>query len=412
LVSFHGCRKTKACPLSLFTRPFVLLCLAMFLGYANQWIFMPAIPLYVDSLGGSAFVAGLALLAFSVPSFTVRPFVGRVADRWNAAGVLAIGLALLAAGSLVLLVPFLAMVFVAGVVRGLGWAGLNIGGYVTLATAAPPQRRGEAAGWYTSATASASVVFPALALWLLDGHGGFQVVFLLSVLAALAGLPIALVLARKKPRTQAAKPAEDPGWGGLIERGVLVATGVNLCSTLAMPAVMAFLPLYARSLGIEHVGLFYVLAGITSIVARPALGKRSDAMGRGPAIGIGLASQLIGLLLIAFAQALPQILAGGFFVALGSAMIGSTTTALAMDLSNPQSRGRGMATFSISYQIGAGVGAIISGALADAFGLRAMYVGSIAITVAGLGILAGAWKLLPKPGKTVPDGASQMNRPR
>jgi hypothetical protein len=67
---------------SLFTRPFVLLCLAMFLGYANQWMFMPAIPLYVDSLGGSAFVAGLALLAFSVPSFTVRPFVG----AWRTGG--------------------------------------------------------------------------------------------------------------------------------------------------------------------------------------------------------------------------------------------------------------------------------------------------------------------------------------
>ena len=397
---------------SLFTRPFVLLCLAMFLGYANQWIFMPAIPLYVDSLGGSAFVAGLALLAFSVPSFTVRPFVGRVADRWNAAGVLAIGLVFLAAGSLLLLVPFLAMVFVAGVVRGLGWAGLNIGGYVTLATAAPPQRRGEAAGWYTSATASASVVFPALALWLIDGPGGFQLVFLFSVLAALAGLPVALVLAREKPRAQAAKPAEDPGWSGLIERGVLVATGINLCSTLAMPAVMAFLPLYARSLGIEHVGLFYVLAGVTSIVARPALGKRSDAMGRGPAIGIGLASQLVGLLFIAFAEALPQILAGGFFVALGSAMIGSTTTALAMDLSNPQSRGRGMATFSMSYQIGAGIGAIISGALADAFGLRAMYAGSIAITVAGLCILAGAWKLLPKPVISGAGEAAQVKRLR
>jgi predicted MFS family arabinose efflux permease len=80
-------------------------------------------------------------------------------------------------------------------------------------------------------------------------------------------------------------------------------------------------------------------------------------------------------------------------------MMGSTTTALAMDLVNPQARGRGMATFSISYQIGAGFGAIISGALADAFGLRAMYAGSIAITLAGLGILVGAWRLLPRPAK-------------
>ena len=384
---------------SFFTRPFALLCLAMFLGYANHWIFMPAIPLYVDSLGGSAFVAGLALLAFSVPSFTVRPFVGRMADRWSAAGVLAIGLALLALGSLVLLVPFLAMVFVAGVVRGLGWAGINVGGFVTLATTAPPERRGEAAGYYTSATASASIVFPALALWLIDGRGGFPLVFLLSSLLALLGLPIALTLAREKPTVPDAQAADDRGWGGLIERGVLVATGLNLCSTLAMPAVMAFLPLYARSLGIENVGMFYVLAGATSIIVRPLLGKRSDTMGRGPAIAFGFAAQLIGLLLIAFAQHLPHILIGGVFVALGSALVGSTTTALAMDLVNPQSRGRGMATFSVSHQIGAGIGAIISGALADAFSLRVMYAGSIAITIAGCAILVGTWRLLPRPAK-------------
>ena len=383
---------------SLFTRPFVLLCLAMFLGYANQWIFMPAIPLYVDSLGGSAFVAGLALLAFSVPSFTVRPFVGRVADRWNAAGVLAIGLALLTIGSLVLLVPFLAMVFVAGIVRGLGWAGLNIGGYVTLASAAPAGRRGEAAGYYTGATASASVIFPALALWLIEGSAGFHAVFLLSSGLALLGLPIALALARNAA-AKAAQAADDAGWGGLIDRGVLVATGLNLCSTLAMPAAMAFLPLYARSLGIDHIGVFYILAGATSIVVRPLLGRSSDAMGRGPAIALGLTAQLIGLLFIALAQSLAPILVGGFFVALGSAMTGSTTTALAMDLTNPQSRGRGMATYSISYQIGAGIGAIISGALADVFGLRAMYAGSIVITVAGFAILVSAWKLLPKPAK-------------
>jgi MFS family permease len=372
----------------------------MFLGYANQWVITPVIPLYVDDLGGSAFVAGLALLAFSVPSFTVRPFVGRVADRWNAAAVLAVGLILLAAGSLLFLAPLLAMVFIGGIVRGLGWAGLNIGGYTTLATAAPTQRRGEAAGYYTSATASASIIFPALGLWLIEGHGGFPFVFLFSVILALLGLPIALGLARAGAEAKAAAhTVARPGPGGLLDRGVLLATGLNLCSTLAMPSVMAFLPLYARSLGIENIGLFYVLAGLTSIIARPVLGKKSDAMGRGPAIGFGLGAQCIGFLLIVLAQDLTLILAGGVFVALGSSMISSTSTALAMDLANARFRGQAMATFSVSFQIGAGVGAIISGALADLAGLRGMYVGSIAITLAGFGLLAIAWKSLPRPAR-------------
>ena len=58
-----------------------------------------------------------------------------------------------------------------------------------------------------------------------------------------------------------------------------------------------------------------------------------------------------------------------------------------------------MATFSISFQIGAGAGALISGALADLVGLRGMYVGSAVITLAGFALLATAWKLLPRPAR-------------
>jgi MFS family permease len=56
-----------------------------------------------------------------------------------------------------------------------------------------------------------------------------------------------------------------------------------------------------------------------------------------------------------------------------------------------------MATFSISFQLGAGLGAIVSGALADLVGLRGMYAGSIAIILCGLALLAVGWKLLPAP---------------
>lgn len=365
----------------------------MFLGYANQWLMTPIIPLYVHDLGGSAFVAGLALLAFSVPSFTARPFLGRIADRWSAVGVLACGLVFLAAGSLLFLLPWLAMVFVGGVVRGLGWAGLNIGGYTTLATAAPPQRRGEAAGYYTGVTTSVSIVFPALALWLIAGRGGFHAVFLLSALLMFVGLPVALSLAKHAGGApKAATSAEARG--SFIDKGVFLASGLNLCATLAAPSVMAFLPLYARSLGIEHIGLFYVLSGVTSILIRPVLGKKSDAMGRGPAIALGLGAQLIGLLLILVAQHLPLILFGGVFVTLGWSMIGATSTALAMDLTDARSRGRSMATFSMSFQLGVGLGSLIAGTLADLFGLRGMYAGSLVITLAGFGMLAGSWKRL------------------
>jgi MFS family permease len=385
-------------PAVLVTRPFILLCSAMFLGYANQWVITPAIPLYVDDLGGSAFVAGLALLAFSVPSFAIRPFVGRLADRWSAAGVLAIGLVLLAAGSVLFLVPLLAMVFIANVIRGVGWAGLNTGGYTALAMTAPAQRRGEAAGYYTGVTASANIFFPALGLWILAEPGGFSLVAILSIAFAALGLPIALRLRKAGAASSTVRAAhEDAPAGGLFDRGVLLATGLNLCSNLVNPSVMAFLPLYARSLGIDNIGFFYIVAGVTNIIVRPVLGKWADSIGRGPSIFIGQIAQLLGLVLILAANGLALILIGGVFFAIGNAIIGSTTTALAMDLANPHTRGRAMATFSISFQLGVGLGAIFSGALIDLTSFAGMYVGSIAITALGLALLARAWKTLPRP---------------
>jgi len=121
----------------LATTSFVLLCVAMFVGYANQWVLTPIIPLYVHDIGGSASMAGLVLLAFSVPSVLVRPFIGRLADEWTAGGVLALGLFVLGCGTVVCLIPLVATLFLGNFVRGVGWAGVNIGGYTTLATAAP-----------------------------------------------------------------------------------------------------------------------------------------------------------------------------------------------------------------------------------------------------------------------------------
>lgn len=128
-------------------------------------------------------------------------------------------------------------------------------------------------------------------------------------------------------------------------------------------------------------------------------------MGRAPGIALGLGAQFVGILLIATANGLIAILIGGLFVALGMSLTTSITTALAMDLAKPEARGRAMATYSMSYQIGAGLGAIISGALADLVGLRGMYVGSLVITASGLLLLA-ATRLIDCPDRRSPSRVS------
>lgn len=364
----------------------------------NQWMLVPVIPLYVADMGSSAFVAGLVLLAFAIPSVAVRPLLGVLADKWSTALVVAGGLAALSAGALLMLVPLLTMLFVGNAVRGLGWAGVNTGAYTMLAVTAPPDRRGEASGYFSAVTTTVMIAFPVVGLWLLETPGGFQTTLLVATVFSLLGLPVALALEKLLKRSAPA-PATTGGNGGMIDRSVLLPSGLNLCNSLVYPALMAFLPLHARSLGIDNIGWFYLIAGVAGIALRPLFGRQSDSIGRGPAIAVALAAQLAGLVLIMFAQGLGQILAGGVLVALSTAMIGAITTALAMDMCDPNHRARGMATYSMSFQLGAGIGAVISGALADIAGFRGMYAGCAAITLVGSMLLAGAWKTLPGPSR-------------
>jgi MFS family permease len=372
----------------------------VFLGIAQYSMLLVIIPLYVVHLGGSAFIAGVVLLTFNLPSFSLRPFVGLWADRWSAIGVLALGAILIAVSSTIYAVPAYWAIFLASAARGLGWAGLMTGGYTVLAHLAPAQRRGEAAGYYSSITNAASIAFPAVALWLLTlPHGGYNSVFLAAALFALLSAAIGLLGVRPSlplPATSGdAGPTVSPV-AALIDRGVLIATLVNATVMLAQPALTAFLPLYARQLGIGGVGAFYVVAGVSDLLSRPLFGSAGDRAGRGYSIVPGILAQMLGMALIVLHPTLAAILICGVLTGAGSAVSSASAMALGMDLADPTRRGSAMATFSLSYQVGAGVGAVLAGSLATLTGYHGMYVASIAILACGLAITLANWSKLAR----------------
>jgi MFS family permease len=384
----------------IWTRAYILLCLAAFLSYAQYALLVPTIPLYVVHLGHSAVVAGIVLLSFSLPSFSLRPLVGYLADSWHAVGVLTLGAVLIAAGSSVYMIPAFVAVFAGSAVRGLGWAGLNTGGYTVLAHLAPPSRRGEAAGYYSSLTGAASLAFPAAALWLLSSsHGGYNAVFLSAALFALLSAAIGFFALRRLVSippvvASGSRPGFLSAAVGLIDRGVLLATALNASVTLSQPAITAFLPLYARHAGIQGVGLFYIVAGISDMLSRPLFGRAGDRVGRGYSMVPSYLAQIAGVALILFRPSLPAILFCGVLNGAGSAVNSASAMALGMDLADPRRRGAAMATFSLSFQMGNGIGSVMAGSLITLVGYQGMYAGSIVVLVCGLGLALANWRRL------------------
>jgi predicted MFS family arabinose efflux permease len=102
----------------------------------------------------------------------------------------------------------------------------------------------------------------------------------------------------------------------------------------------------------------------------------------------GFVLEILGLLLLFSASSLTVVILSGVLFATGTAVGAATTMALAIDRSDPQRRGVAMATYSVAYPAGWGLGALTAGAVADLLGYRPMYLVVAGLTAAGLLTLA------------------------
>ena len=376
---------------SIWTPTFTLLCSAQFLGYAQHAVLTPVLPLYVSYLGGSPFMVGLVLAAFAATSVVVRPVVGHWSDRWNEAGVMILGLLFQGVSIFICFFPFVGAAMLANGLRGIGWAGLNTGGYSLLALTAPESRRGEASGLYSGVQSASAILFPALALWLLQvSSGGFGAVFVISAIFSFAGAALGAIMARSVPHAapRNISPETTRQWWReifhFVERDILLPSMILFWLNISLPSITNFSVLYARDLGVMNFGTFFIVLGVTSLLGRPLLGRLSDKFGRDRSIAAGFVLQLAALLLITTVANLFGMIVAGALYMTGNALGSSTTLALAVERADPRRRGKAMATFSVAYPLSYGVGSLITGSAVEVAGYTGMFLVLTAVQALGL----------------------------
>jgi len=111
----------------------------------------------------------------------------------------------------------------------------------------------------------------------------------------------------------------------------------------------------------------------------------------------GLAVTFVALIVLSQAESTAALMVVAVLYGIGVGAAQPTLMAMTIDRARPQERGAAMGTFTTAMDLGIGIGSILWGLAAEAFGFQPMYVAASVMGLVGVAVLlAGARK---RPGK-------------
>ncbi len=342
-------------------------------------LLVAVLPVYLKDLGGSDSAVGLVVGVFALSALFPRPFVGREIDRGGSRRFILAGAAIfVVASALYIVATTVPLLLGVRILHGVGLALFTTAALAMVADLAPPSRRGEMLGIWGTAPTFASAIAPFFGLMIRD-HYGYDTVFIVSTCCAL----LALVLVRflRDPHKEVRADAAD---AGLIEKSVLFPAVLVISMTFIFGAVSSFVLLFAEERGIENAGLFFTATAGAVVLSRLLGGKLSDRYGRWKIILPSMACLSAGVALLSQATSLTVLLLGAGLIGLSFGSGFPALSALAVDVAPSGRRGAAMGTYSASFEVGAGAGAIIMGLVATVTGYATMFLIGSAFPAGGV----------------------------
>ncbi|MBB4801601.1 MFS family permease [Flavobacterium nitrogenifigens] len=346
---------------SIYTLQFILLCLSSLLFSSSFNMMIPELPNYLSSLGGAEY-KGLIISLFTLTAAISRPFSGKLTDKWGRVPVMAIGSSVcVICGFLYPILSSVSGFLLLRLVHGFstGFKPTSTSAYV--ADIIPQKRWGEALGMHGLCFGIGGALGPALGSMIVNAFG-MNVMFYSS--SFLAFLSIIIVFNMKETLTTKVKLNKSMFYIGrkdIVDKNVFPAGIITFLSYTAFGLILTLIPDWSEHLGATNKGIFFTAFTVASVLVRFGAGKVSDRHGRPKVIFAGLIIMSIALFVISAGKDIQMLLIGAGIYGVGTGILSPAVSAWTIDLSNPDHRGKAVATMYISMELGIGSGALLGG---------------------------------------------------
>lgn len=357
----------------LWTRDFVMICLANLAIFLGFQVVMPTIPLYVAQLGGSESIVGVVAGVFTISAVVTRPLAGWALDSYGRKPIFLLGLTVMAATTLAYdWVSAVGLLLVLRLIHGFGWGAGSTASGTIASDVVPKSRLGEGMGYFGLAATLSMAVAPAVGLYVIDRYD-FTTLFYLSTGLTLIALAISSVIRTANVR-QPSQEAKPKGLAGIFEREAYRPSMVIFFVTITYGALVTFIALYAAQRGIANVGIFFTVYAVVLSVTRPVLGMVLDRKGYDVVVIPGLVLLAMGLVALGMAQNLTMFLVAAVLYGAGFGAVHPSMQAMTVRNVPLHRRGAANGTFFSAFDLGIGVGAVICGAVVEMVGYSYMYM--------------------------------------
>lgn len=359
---------------ALWTKDFLLICLANLMIFTSFYFLLPTLPIFVTGvLKGDESNVGYIIGVLSLTAVLVRPLSGFMLDVVGRRKVLFTALiAFSLAMGAYYFVSSLTLLFILRFLHGLSWGFTTTGAGTVAADIVPASRRGEGMGYYGLSNTLAMAAGPSLGLVILH-KTDFSTLFIVGFVIAIIGL-VATQGISFQDETTKGKTQGKLTFSSFFEPKVFSLSGVMFFTAVVYGGIVSFITLYGQKIGIGNPGVYFLIYALTLLIIRPYAGKTFDKKGPLQIMAVGFLAISIAFVLLFMARGDLLFSASAVAMGIGFGIVHPTAMAIAINRVEPFRRGAANGTIFSAFDLGIGLGSILLGVLSKKVGLSYMYL--------------------------------------